>query len=177
MPVPARIPRCLLMNPTYCDVAFTFPNISVPIFAFKPVLVQQSTHFADGEIVESLSSTTADFCWSQSSNRALQRAPRTGPFLTHSESFTSKTPSSVITKSSPNSSRRRTTSRLRLRHLRATSCRSRTNRHVMPRRRAHLPTPRHPQLPRRLPTLLPRRRRQPSTSQTRQSMRQDGLQR
>ncbi|PRQ70314.1 hypothetical protein AAT19DRAFT_11063 [Rhodotorula toruloides] len=44
---PARIPPSLLNNPMYCDIAFTFPNVSLPLFAFKLVLVQQLPHFAD----------------------------------------------------------------------------------------------------------------------------------
>ncbi|BGP11867.1 hypothetical protein JCM10049v2_007787 [Rhodotorula toruloides] len=44
---PARIPPSLLNHPLYCDIAFTFPNVCLPLFAFKLVLVQQSPHSAD----------------------------------------------------------------------------------------------------------------------------------
>ncbi|BGP35852.1 hypothetical protein JCM10296v2_007704 [Rhodotorula toruloides] len=44
---PARIQPSLLNNPIYCDIAFTFPNVCPPLFAYKLVLVQQSPHFAD----------------------------------------------------------------------------------------------------------------------------------
>ncbi|KAJ8291607.1 hypothetical protein OF846_005267 [Rhodotorula toruloides] len=32
---PARVPPSLLNHPLYCDIAFTFPNVCLPLFAFK----------------------------------------------------------------------------------------------------------------------------------------------